>query len=229
MADLRGNRSVEGRVLMPFHRGAPADHHPPGHLVDWSTQQPQRRRWSKPSSFPTVSSTGGLADSTGRFALGPCPAGEYLVYGVLDQNGDRRLADPRIVRHRAPRRGTGQPSASSGPFATTPFLPASPRPTRTIRLSLSLTFSQPLDPCQRLPADSVLVGCSRIQPRFRARDPAPRGLSTPPLPHSRGVDSAKGARRFHPGPRRQYPRRLDRPGPGSRRAPDSGGPSAADR
>ena len=154
VADLRGNRSVEGRVLT-FSTGAPR---PTitlrGMVVDWGTQRPQRLALVEALLLPDRLAYRGLADSAGRFALGPLPQGEYLVYGVLDQNSDRRH-QPRESFDTA-RVAAGRDSVGELWAFRHDTLPA--RVTQAElhdTLSLVLTFSQQLDPWKRLPPDSV--------------------------------------------------------------------------
>lgn len=154
VADLSNNRSTTGTVVT-FTTGAPLPTRTlRGRIVDWMTQRPMPKALVEaillPDSLPYRTS----ADSTGRFALGPIPAGEYLVYGVIDQNSDFRF-DPReafdTTRIAATRDSVGEIWAfkhdSTAARLTTVAMVDS--------LSLQLTFSQSLNPYQRLPADSV--------------------------------------------------------------------------
>jgi len=154
VADLSNNRSKTGTVVT-FTTGAPLPTRTlHGRVVDWMTQRPHPRALVEaillPDSLPYRTS----ADSTGRFVLGPIPPGEYLVYGVIDQNNDFRF-DPReafdTTRIAAARDTVGELWAfrhdSTAARLTTVTMSDS--------LSLQLTFSQSLNPYQRLPADSV--------------------------------------------------------------------------
>jgi hypothetical protein len=97
-----------------------------------------------------------VADSSGRFTLAPLPAGDYLVTGVLDQDQDQ-LQDAREAYGSARiQRGRGD-AGELWAFVhdTTP-----PR-IQTIAVddsvSATVTFSQRLDPRQRLtPRDARL-------------------------------------------------------------------------
>ncbi len=94
VTDLRDNRAVEGAVLT-FSTGAPRPQTTlQGQVIDWSTSRPAAGALVVASLLPDSLPYRGVADSSGRFSLGPLPAGEYLVTGVLDQNGDHRQ-DPR--------------------------------------------------------------------------------------------------------------------------------------
>ena len=63
-------------------------------MVDWTTSRPAGGALVVATLPPDSLAYRGIADSTGRFALGPLPAGDYLISGVLDQNNDQ-LQDPR--------------------------------------------------------------------------------------------------------------------------------------
>ena len=56
--------------------------------MDWSTNRPAVQALVEALLLPDSLPYRGLTDSTGRFSLGPLPAGEYLVKGVIDQNHD---------------------------------------------------------------------------------------------------------------------------------------------
>jgi hypothetical protein len=156
VADLRGNRSPVGKVVT-FTTGSPIPRdHLRGVVVDWSTQRPQRLALVEAVLFPDSLVYRGMADSLGRFTLGPLPRGEYLVYGILDANTDRRRQSRESfdsVRAPAGREFIGEVWAFRHDT-----LPARISTVDVVdSLSLGLNFSQQLDPYQRLPADSVRV------------------------------------------------------------------------
>ena len=62
-----------------------------GTVVDWTTNRPAAGALVEAVLLPDSLSYRGLADSSGRFTLGPLPAGEYLVRGVLDENRNLQL------------------------------------------------------------------------------------------------------------------------------------------
>jgi len=156
VADLSANRTRAGRVIT-FTTGAPL----PllflrGRVVDWSTRRPQPRGLVEAILLPDSLPYRALADSTGRFSLGPLPSGEYLVYGVLDQNNDFRM-DRReafdSVRIAAGRDSVGELWA----FRHDSTPPRLGTVARHDSLTLQLTFSQSLNPFQRIPPESVEV------------------------------------------------------------------------
>ena len=156
VADLSGNRSVRGSVVT-FSTGAALPNwtlH--GQVVSWATQRPIPRGLVEAVLLPDSLSYRTAADSAGRFVLGPIPPGEYLVFGVLDQNRDfrwDRREDYDTVRVAAGRDSVGEiwtfRHDSTAARITTSVVRDS--------IALGLTFSQPLNPYQRLPADSVRV------------------------------------------------------------------------
>ena len=106
VTDLRSNRSEEGAVLT-FSTGAPRPQTTlEGQVLDWSTGRPAPGALVIASLLPDSLPYRGVADSSGRFSLGPLPQGDYLVSGVLDQNSDHRQ-DPREAYGTAPG-GTGK-------------------------------------------------------------------------------------------------------------------------
>lgn len=90
VTDLRNNRSDNGAVVT-FTTGAPRPQTTlQGQVVDWSTSRPAPRALVIASLLPDSLPYRTVADSNGRFSLGPLPKGDYLVTGVLDQNTDQR-------------------------------------------------------------------------------------------------------------------------------------------
>lgn len=156
VADLRQNRTRRGTVLT-FSTGAPLPSTTlEGTVVDWSTSRPVPAALVEAILFPDSLPYRALADSNGHFALGPLPAGQYLVRGVLDENHNMR-PDPReaydTVRLARGRTAAGELWAFV--HDTTP-----PR-IRTIAvadsLSATIELSQSLDPRQRLTPAAATV------------------------------------------------------------------------
>ncbi len=88
VTDLRRNRSTKGAVLTFTTGAALPSRTLQGLVVDWSTNRPAVQALVEALLLPDSLPYHGLTDSTGRFSLGPLPAGEYLVKGVIDQNHD---------------------------------------------------------------------------------------------------------------------------------------------
>lgn len=154
--DLRNN-SMRSSAVVTFTTGTdlPTDTLV-GRVVDWTTSRPARGALVEAILQPDSLVYRTVADSTGRFAFGPLPAGEYLVFGALDQNRNGRR-DPRenfdSLRVAAGRDSVGELWAfrrdSTGPRIQTA--------SRTDSLSATLSFTGHLDPYQRVTPDSVRV------------------------------------------------------------------------
>lgn len=155
LTDLSTNRAKEGAVVT-FTTGGPLPATTlRGMVVDWATQRAQPRGLVEavlqPDSLPYRT----IADSTGRFVLGPVPAGEYVVYGVLDANNDFRMGLREAydsVRLAPGRDSVGELWAFRHDTTAARVTVAA-----NDTISLLLTFSQPLNPYQRLPPESVTV------------------------------------------------------------------------
>jgi hypothetical protein len=148
VTDLRDNRTRDGAVLT-FSTGASRPQTTlEGQIVDWNTSRPAPGALVIASLLPDSLPYRGVADSSGRFSLGPLPQGEYIVSGVLDQNGDHRQ-DPREAygNARIPRGRTNVGELWAFVHDTNP-----PR-IQTVAVDDStkatITFSQKLDPRQR--------------------------------------------------------------------------------
>jgi hypothetical protein len=156
VTDLRRNRSNQGTVLT-FSTDAPTPTTTiTGTVVDWSTSRPAAAALVEALLLPDSLPYRGLADSSGRFSLGPLPAAEYLVRGVIDQNRNLR-PDPReafdSVRIRKGATNAGELWAFE--HDTTPARIK----TITVADSTSATveFTQMLDPLQRLQPSSATL------------------------------------------------------------------------
>lgn len=214
VTDLRNNRSAEGTVLT-FTTGAPRPQTTlQGTVVDWTTSRPAAGALIVATLLPDSLPYRGVADSSGRFSLGPLPAGDYLLTGVLDQNQNQRqdgreaYGDARLQRGRS----------DAGELWTFVHDTNPPRiQTVTVDDSVSATvaFSQMLDPRQRLTPkdarlrllpDSVPVAITSLLPkplddslyrRAAARDSVPADTTE--------ADSVSGVRPGRPAPRGRAP------------------------
>jgi hypothetical protein len=156
LADLSSNRLTVGRIIT-FTTGAPR----PiaalrGVVVDWSTQRPLRNALIEAVHLSDSLVYRTVSDSLGRFGLGPVPEGEYLVYGVQDQNTNR-LREARetydSVRVAQGRADVGEVWVYKHDSTMVRLSSV----TQNDSLSLLLTFSQQLNPYQRVSIDSVQV------------------------------------------------------------------------
>ena len=173
VTDLRNNRSTEGAVLT-FSTGAPKPQLTlQGQLVDWNTARPPANGLVIATLLPDSLPYRGIADSSGRFSLGPLPSGDYLVTGVVDQNQDNRQ-DSReaFATARVPRGKSDVGELWAFVHDTNP--PRIQTVTVDDSVSAAVTFSQKLDPGQRLSPkdvrlrllpDSVPVSVASILPK----------------------------------------------------------------
>ena len=158
VTDLRRNRSNKGAVLT-FTTGADLPHRTlQGLVVDWSTNRPAQQALVEALLLPDSLPYHGLTDSTGRFSLGPLPAGEYLVKGVIDQNHDFQPS-PREAFDSIRILATDT-TGRVGELWTFVHDTAAAR-IRTITVADSVSarveFSQSLDPRQKLALTSVTL------------------------------------------------------------------------
>lgn len=156
IADLRRNQSKRGTVLT-FTTGGPAPSLSiDGTVVDWTTSRPAAGALVEALLLPDSLDYRGLADSTGRFALGPLPAGAYLVRGVIDQDHDNTF-EPREAFDTV-RLAQGKTSAGelwAFVHDTTP--PRIREITVADSLAANVALSQTMDPNQRLALSAVTV------------------------------------------------------------------------
>jgi hypothetical protein len=90
VTDLRRNRLDSTRTVT-FTTGAPLPTDTlRGAAVDWPAGRLARGALLEFALMPDSLVYRALADSTGRFAVGPLPRGEYLVTAVLDRNKNLR-------------------------------------------------------------------------------------------------------------------------------------------
>jgi hypothetical protein len=154
VTDLRNNRSEQTSVLT-FMTGAPRPQTTlKGVVVDWSTSRPATGALVVAALLPDSLAYRGAADSSGHFSLGPLPAGDYVVTGVLDQNQNQK-ADPReafaSTRVQRGRADVGEIWA----FVHDTNPPRIQTIAVNDSVSATVTFSQKLDPRQRLTARDV--------------------------------------------------------------------------
>jgi hypothetical protein len=211
VTDLRNNRSEDGAVLT-FTTGAPRPQTTlEGQVVDWSTSRTAPGALVVASLLPDSLPYRGVADSSGRFSLGPLPQGDYLVTGVLDQNGDHRQ-DPREAygATRVPRGRTTAGELWAFVHDTTPARIQ----TVSVNDSVSATvaFSQKLDPRQRLTPRDVRLRLLPDSTPYPVASILPQPVEdsvtaarTPPdsvtARDTTRVDTTEAGRRIAPGPR----------------------------
>ncbi len=153
VTDLRRNRLDSGTVVT-FSTGAPTPRTRfEGVVVDWTTARPSPGALVVAMQLPDSLPYRGVADSAGRFDLGPLPAGRYMVSGVLDENRNR-FADPREAFDSA------LVSRSDSTLELWAFVhdtnpPRIRQVTPLDSASAGVELTQPLDPRQRLQPSAV--------------------------------------------------------------------------
>lgn len=156
--DLRGNTLSRGEVVTFTTGGTLPTTMLTGRAVDWIS-----RRFVPAALVealtPDSLSYRTLADSTGRFVLGPLPVGEWLVRVSNDANRNRRR-DGREAWDTV-RVVAGQDSVGELWLFERDTLP--PRPTgataatRVDSFTIAITLSQPIEPTLSLGPDAVAV------------------------------------------------------------------------
>jgi hypothetical protein len=172
VTDLRNNQSKTGAVLT-FSTGAPKPTSTlQGQIVDWGTARPASDALVIAKLLPDSLPYRGVADSTGRFSLGPLPSGDYIVIGVLDQNRDQRQDTREAYATVRVPKGTSD-AGELWAFIHDTMPPRIQTVTVDDSVSATVTFSQKLDPRQRLAPkdvrlrllpDSVPVAVASILP-----------------------------------------------------------------
>jgi hypothetical protein len=199
VTDLQRNRSDRG-ALVTFSTGAPRPQTTfEGTVVDWTSGRPAPAALVVATLLPDSLPYRGVADSAGRFRLGPLPPGEYIVSGVLDENRNH-LADPREAFDslRVPR---GRDSALElWAFVHDTAPPRIRTVTPTDSVSAAVEFTQPLDPRQRIPLSAVRVSLLPDSTPVRITSVLPRpqddsvNAKRPPPPDSAKADTTAAPR-----------------------------------
>ena len=190
LADLSNNRSKNGRVIT-FTTGAALPNTTlRGLVVDWSTQRPLRNALVQAIHLPDSLPYNTVSDSLGRFQLGLIPDGEYVVYGIQDQNTSRTRESRELfdsVRVAPAQDSVGEiwvyKHDSTAARLSTAALNDS--------LSLVLSFSLQLNPYQRLPADSVQVRLLPDSIPVPVLAILPKGQYDTAFPPPRAVDTTR--------------------------------------
>lgn len=154
ITDLRQNRIRRGRTIVFSTGPAIPTAAMEGAVVDWVAGRPVPNALIEAVLLPDSLPYRWLADSLGGFRVRQLPAGEYLVYGIVDTDNSRR-------------RGTREPyDTVRVQLDSTARLElyAFPRDTLPPRLrsveladsvTIRLTFDRPLDPLA--PLDTTMV------------------------------------------------------------------------
>ena len=157
IVDLRNNRQTEGGTVLTFTTGAAR----PTLTLTGSVQDWTAGRAAAGALVEAVHTEDSLvyrtiADSSGAYALGPLPGGPYLVLATVDQNRNM-VRDPREAFDSARTGGTESTVATLWTFPHDTTGPRIQTITVNDSASASITFSQPLDPTQRIAATDASV------------------------------------------------------------------------
>jgi hypothetical protein len=156
LSDLRQNRMRVGRTIVFSTGPAIPEGSLSGAIVDWAGNRAAAGALIEAVLLPDSLPYRTLSDSAGSFTMAAVPPGAYLVYGVLDQNNNRRR-DQREAFDTA--RVTLQDSAAVELYAFRHDT-IGPR-LRTVDLvdsvTLRITFDRPLDPSQTVDTSMVHV------------------------------------------------------------------------
>jgi hypothetical protein len=158
VADVRQNKSSIDAIVT-FTTGAPVPRDSiRGRVFDWKAGTPAILALVEAVLEPDSLPYRALTDSTGRFAFGPLPQGEYLVFGVVDANHNFRR-DLResfdSVRIRPESATTEVPELYAFVHDTLP--PRLVEATSSDSVTASLSFATSLDPFQKLDTSAVSV------------------------------------------------------------------------
>ena len=156
VTDLQRNRSDRGAVLT-FSTGAPRPEATyEGTVVDWTSGRPAPLALVVATLLPDSLPYRGLADSSGHFSLGPLPAGEFILSGVLDENRNH-LADPREAFDTVRVKGRRDSALELWAFVHDTAPPRIRQVTPVDSAAAAVEFTQALDPRQRLQVAAVRV------------------------------------------------------------------------
>jgi Big-like domain-containing protein len=154
VTDLRNNPSREGAVLTFTTGGPKPTNILQGRIVDWGTSRPAPGGLVIATLLPDSLPYRGVADSGGRFSLGPLPNGDYLVTGVLDANRDQRQDSREAYATVRVARGTSE-AGDLWAFVHDTTPPRIQAVSVNDSVSATVEFSQKLDPQQRLAPKDV--------------------------------------------------------------------------
>jgi len=156
LTDLRQNRIRVGQTIIFSTGPAIPQASLGGSVVDWPGNRAAVGALVEAVLLPDSLPYRTLVDSAGSFSLAGVPPGGYLVYGVLDQNNNRRR-DPREAFDTV--RVALEDSATVELYAFAHDT-IGPRP-RTVDLidsvTLRVVFDRPLDPSQTTDTSMVHV------------------------------------------------------------------------
>lgn len=158
--DLRNNRATDLRRTVSFTTGdaMPADSLQV-RLYDWTSARPAPRGLVEAILLPDSLRYRFATDSAGRLRAAPVPSGTWLLYGVLDANGNGRREDREAFDSMTVAAGAAPVELWAFTHDTLPprLREASARDSVTV----SVVLSQPVRPA--FPLDSVAVSVWRVE------------------------------------------------------------------
>jgi hypothetical protein len=226
ITDLRRNKLDTTAVLTFSTGGAMPTDTLRGLVIDWVSGRVARQALVELTLLPDSLTYRTVADSGGRFAIGPLPHGAWSVVGVLDQNRNLR----RDRRENYDSTAVATDSFRVAPLWLIPRDTLGPRInsiTPIDSVSATITFSQPLDPMQRFDSLGVSFRLQKDSVEVPIRSLRPPALddSLQKLERAR-ADSLKALQdttRRDSTSQKPAPLKLPTPKPA---APRSGAPSA---
>jgi hypothetical protein len=154
LTDLRRNRSDTATVLTFSTGGELPSDTLQGLIIDWVQGGAARGALVELVRLPDSLVYRTVTDSSGRFGIGPLPRGRWIVFGAIDQNRNLRRERRESYDSAAVTEGTSRvPALWLIPRDTIGPRMVSLTPNDSV--SATATFSQPLDPFQRLDSSSV--------------------------------------------------------------------------
>lgn len=157
LLDLRQNRTKTSSVIAFTTCGPPPTRVLSGRVIDWAGVRAIPFALIEAFHLPDSARYRALADSTGRFRFSALPDGPYLVVATNDQNHDNRRNPTEAwdsVRVEAARDTVGE----IWTFARDTLPPKIQDIARIDSVTLSVTFTKPIDPDLRLDSASIRVG-----------------------------------------------------------------------
>lgn len=157
LVDLQRNRLDSGAVVTFTTGGDLPTVTLSGSVVDWPAGRMARPALIDAMLLPDSLRYRARSDSSGGFRFGPLPRGEYLVYGIIDQNRNLR----RDLRdHYDTTRVRADSSVTVATLWAFPHDTVGPRLQTVIAIdstAADLTFNQPLDPYQVFDTSNIRV------------------------------------------------------------------------
>lgn len=143
--DIRNNKA-DTSIVITFTTGAPLpDASLSGRVIDWSSRRLAPGTLIEAVLQPDSLPYRALSDTSGRFQIGPIPAGHYLVFAVTDQNRNHRRDGRELFDSiRVDSGATTVPVLWLQPHDTLPPRITSITPSDSV--SAIVQFTGPLDP-----------------------------------------------------------------------------------